>query len=326
MNYWYMTQDMDFLAEVAPILYGIADYQVSRVSLDVNKGDFIIAGVVPINEWAANNSTVWTYGVTNSVETNAIALVSIRAAILAAKMLNVQPGATWDLVANNLRIPYDAVLDMYLEYDNFVFENPVCPVETVLLGYPLQIINSQTTLRNTMEFYSPEPFKTCDENPGMTECIHLANWLDLEEFDDAQFAFNRSKHAACYGPFNVRNEVDLFGHGGIFINSHFLTGDGGFLQAMLNGWGGIRINNGGLRLNPFLPANVAKIVFSKIHYLQNDIRITFDQVSLKLELLQANPKIKLVVTLQNGNMAPLISNMTIARNDAFMPAIIAPSN
>lgn len=91
--------------------------------------------------------------------------------------------------------------------------------------------------------------------------VHIANWMELGEIQRAEYAFNRSKHAACYGPFNVRNEVDLYGHGGHDLNSHFLTGDGGFLQAVLNGYGGIRITEYGLKMNPQLPINVTKLTF-----------------------------------------------------------------
>jgi len=178
-----------------------------------------------------------------------------------------------------------------------------------------------------MEFFSPEPFQTCDENPGMTECIHLSNWLDLEEFEKAEFAFNRSKHAACYGPFNVRNEVDLYGHGGVFINSHFLTGEGGFLQAMINGWGGVRINEDGIRLNPYMPNNVTRIIFSKIHYMNNEIRVSFDSLSLVLELVLPNPATKLVVKLKNGDVAPLVFSTPLyfPRTKDFMPVYITSS-
>ena len=46
-------------------------------------------------------------------------------------------------------------------------------------------------------------------------------------------ALNRSMLAAVYGPFNVRNEVDVHADivGGHFNNTHFLTGDGGMFSS-----------------------------------------------------------------------------------------------
>ena len=59
---------------------------------------------------------------------------------------------------------------------------------------------------------------------------------------------------------NVRNEVDK--HGGHFDNTHFLTGDGGFLQAIINGYGGLRILEMGLKMyRPSLPKGVKKFTF-----------------------------------------------------------------
>ena len=81
-----------------------------------------------------------------------------------------------------------------------------------------------------------------------------------------------SSFAACYGPFNVRNEVDLHDDvvGGHFNNSHFLTGDGGFLQALINGFGGLRVAPGdgdGLALfSPALPEGAEALRLTGLHY------------------------------------------------------------
>ena len=57
-------------------------------------------------------------------------------------------------------------------------------------------------------------------------------------------------HAAAYGPFHVRNEVDKHADiiGADFDNAKFLTGDGGFLQLLMNGYGALRVVDHGLLL------------------------------------------------------------------------------
>jgi hypothetical protein len=136
----------------------------------------------------------------------------------------------------------------------------------------------------------------------MTGPIHAISWLkaDPQNASGAHFALNRSMLAACYGPFNVRNEVralhqsgmDANAHqhtharaltpthpqtrthththahthahithshthalvqvdkhnltvGGHFDNTHFLTGDGGFVQVLVNGYAGFMLANQG---------------------------------------------------------------------------------
>ncbi len=73
----------------------------------------------------------------------------------------------------------------------------------------------------------------------MTTPIHTIVWLELGNALAAAAELNRSMHAAAYGPFNVRNEVDAHADvvGGHFNNTHFLTGDGGFLQVGRRGRG-----------------------------------------------------------------------------------------
>ena len=91
---------------------------------------------------------------------------------------------------------------------------------------------------------------TCRENAGMTAPIHAIVWRQLGDTAAAEAALNRSMHAAAYGPFNVRNEVDKHPDviGADFDNTKFLTGDGGFLQALMFGYGGLRIVDDGLLL------------------------------------------------------------------------------
>ena len=97
--------------------------------------------------------------------------------------------------------------------------------------------------------------------------MHTIVWLQLGEASLAAAELNRSMHAACYGPYNVRNEVDKHRDvvGGHFDNTHFVTGDGGFLQALVYGYGGLRVEEEGLRLlPPTLPERVGSLVLRNV--------------------------------------------------------------
>jgi len=119
---------------------------------------------------------------------------------------------------------------------------------------------------------------TCRENAGMTTPMHVIMWLQLTELQAdrnggayavaAERELNRSMHAACYGPFLVRNEVDKHADvlGAHYDNSKFLTGDGGFLQGLLNGYAGLRIfNESALKLlRPHLPDDVGALRLRRV--------------------------------------------------------------
>ena len=144
----------------------------------------------------------------------------------------------------------------------------VCPEDVLLLSYPLgEYLNvSAAVMRADADYFLPI---TCKENAGMTTPIHTAVLLQLGREVEAQAAFNRSLYAACYGPFNVRNEVDKHADiiGSHHDNSHFLTGDGGYLQAVMNGYGGLRILPQSLKLYmPRLPEFVAQLRFRRLRW------------------------------------------------------------
>ena len=63
--------------------------------------------------------------------------------------------------------------------------------------------------------------------------------------------------------------------------ANFITGAGGFLQAVIYGYGGFRITNGGLTFNPTLPPSVTKLTI-RMHYLSSsmDFVVTEDQVTV----------------------------------------------
>lgn len=61
---------------------------------------------------------------------------------------------------------------------------------------------------------------------------------------------------------------------------NFITGAGGFLQAVVYGYGGIRIKKDGLYFNSTLPPGVTKLAMG-IHYLESaiDFQVTLGGVS-----------------------------------------------
>ena len=116
-------------------------------------------------------------------------------------------------------------------------------------------------------------WQTCLENAGMTAPIHAVSWLKVvpPNVSGAEFALNRSMLACAYGPYNMRNEVDVHNTtvGGHHNNSHFLTGDGGFVQVLLNGYLGLMLaHQDGLQFNrPVLPAGAESLAVRGLRYL-----------------------------------------------------------
>lgn len=121
----------------------------------------------------------------------------------------------------------------------------------------------------------------------MTAPIHAVSWLKTQppNITGAEFALNRSLLAAVYGEFNVRNEVDAHNTtvGAHYNNTHFLTGDGGYLQILLNGFGGLMLaQQDGMQLNPpVLPQGADELAVLGMKYHGFTVDYVFDSTTMR---------------------------------------------
>jgi len=137
----------------------------------------------------------------------------------------------------------------------------------VLLGFPLMYPMSQDRRQSDLIYYGN---RTDPNGPAMTWAMHVIGWLELKQYTQATNIFNLS-YANAKEPFSVWMEnTDSSGA------YNFITGAGGYLQALLFGFGGIRLGGDTLKLDPVLPPNISSVSFGRIHYLGNDLSISYD--------------------------------------------------
>lgn len=163
--------------------------------------------------------------------------------------------------------------------------------------------------------------------------MHTIVWLQLGEASLAAAELNRSMHAACYGPYFVRNEVDkhLDVVGGHFENTHFVTGDGGFLQALVYGYQGLRIEEEGLRLlPPTLPERVGSLVLRNVAWRGCILTLTVAPVAQTLVAAScASPSTKrlCLVDAVGGQQDLLVggSALNLTRASFAYPGLLSDS-
>ena len=102
---------------------------------------------------------------------------------------------------------------------------------------------------------------------------------------------DRNRYGCCYGPYNLRNEIDRHNAtvGGHNSNTHFVTGDGGFINAFVSGFGGLMLgaNQDALRLSrPTVPERTAGLRFSGLDYLGTSL--TYELTPTKMTFAIAN--------------------------------------
>ncbi|XP_037308492.2 protein-glucosylgalactosylhydroxylysine glucosidase [Pungitius pungitius] len=268
-HYLYLTEDLSMFAEGrgSEVIYGVADYWVSRASWNPDDKKYHLLGVMPPDEYY--------YNVDNSVYTNTVAKFSLQFAVDLADLLQHPAPKEWQEVAHNLKIPFDEEAQYHPEFDGYVKGHPVKQADTVMLGYPLGLPMTPEIRRNDLEAYEPV---TDPNGPAMTWGMFAIGWLELGEAAKAQHLLDK-----CYkniqGPFQVWSESSD-GSGAV----NFLTGMGGFLQAVLFGYTGFRVQKECLAFSPLLPEDISELCIRGVNYLgsQMDWLLRKDEVCIVL--------------------------------------------
>lgn len=131
----------------------------------------------------------------------------------------------------------------------------------------------------------------------MTWAIHTIGFLDLNDKAEAGKLFERSHSLYTREPFKVWNEAITGGAG------NFITGAGGFLQSVINGYGGVRLHFDRLTISNFyVPPYSSALDFNGITYLNNrfSLSVTDDEAVVTFKKLDRDHPLK--VTLKPSNI------------------------
>ncbi|XP_074533176.1 protein-glucosylgalactosylhydroxylysine glucosidase [Halichoeres trimaculatus] len=296
-HYLYLTEDLSMFTEGrgSEVIYGVADYWVSRVTLNPEDQKYHILGVMPPDEYYSN--------VNNSVYTNTAAKFSLQFADELAALLQHPAPQEWHQVAENLIIPFDQVNQYHPEYDGYTKGHPVKQADAVMLGYPLGLPMSPEVRKNDLEAYEPV---TDPRGPAMTWGMFAIGWLELGEAEKADVLLSRC-YSHIQGPFQVWSESSD-GSGAV----NFLTGMGGFLQAVLFGFAGFRVQREFLAFSPLLPKDISELCIRGVNYLgsQMDWLLRQEETCVILRAQESDPNPKpsdlQVVLKASGTKIPLI--------------------
>ncbi|CAF3836249.1 unnamed protein product [Rotaria sp. Silwood1] len=115
-----------------------------------------------------------------------------------------------------------------------------------------------------------EPLTHAD-GAAMTWSIYSIGFTELGDLDKADQLFRRSYESYARPPFNTETQS---GVGAV----NFITGVGDFLQAVLFGYGGIRLKLSELEFKPHghLPGQATKLIFHGIKYQGFVLDLTID--------------------------------------------------
>lgn len=246
-NYYCVTRDMRWLQrEGYPLLKEIADFWASRVTRNQD-GSYSIHNVTGADEYAN--------GVTDNAFTNGAASLALKYACQAAEICGEKVPELWWKIGENIRI---------LQFENGVTREHstykgemIKQADANLLAYPLGLITDEYRQRQDLEYYAERIDQK--DGPAMSYSVYCVQYARMGEADKAYEMFRR-----CYEP-NLRKPFGVISETPTSNNPYFMTGAGGLLQAVLNGFCGLQITDEGIvQLPSALPSHWKRVTVTGV--------------------------------------------------------------
>ena len=246
-NYYCVTRDMRWLQrEGYPLLKEIADFWASRVTRNQD-GSYSIHNVTGADEYAN--------GVTDNAFTNGAASLALKYACQAAEICGEKVPEIWREIGENIRI---------LQFENGVTREHstykgemIKQADANLLAYPLGVITDEYRQGQDLEYYAERIDQK--DGPAMSYSVYCVQYARMGEADKAYEMFRR-----CYEP-NLKKPFGVISETPTSNNPYFMTGAGGLLQAVLNGFCGLQITDEGIvQLPSALPSHWKRVTVTGV--------------------------------------------------------------
>lgn len=246
-NYYCVTRDMRWLQrEGYPLLKEIADFWASRVTRNQDSS-YSIHNVTGADEYAN--------GVTDNAFTNGAASLALKYACQAAEICGEKVPEIWWEIGENIRI---------LQFENGVTREHstykgemIKQADANLLAYPLGVITDEYRQRQDLEYYAERIDQK--DGPAMSYSVYCVQYARMGEADKAYEMFRR-----CYEP-NLKKPFGVISETPTSNNPYFMTGAGGLLQAVLNGFCGLQITDEGIvQLPSALPSHWKRVTVTGV--------------------------------------------------------------
>ena len=270
-QYYLATGDRDWLRRSGwPVLRAVARFWTSRVHYDAKRRRYEILHVTSVREEYSD--------VSNDMFTNASAAKALRIAADAADVIGERPDPRWRQIAEHLYLPFDTAGQHHLDFDPPTpAEQETDPGSTLtLLNLPSLDAPMSARVRANDHRYAMEDARDASA-PGNSMGF-APNSIAAAAVGEtaAAIAWFRGNFTSgmIKPPFNVRTETPGNNTG------YFLTASGGFIQNLVFGFTGLRLEADGLdaAYAPVLPRDwtsltLVNVALRGMHY---DIRVARD--------------------------------------------------
>ncbi len=303
-DYIRYTGDKAYLADYGlEVLIGIARFWAQRVNYSNQKGKYVILGVTGPNEYENNVNNNWYTNFT-AKKCLELAMESIewvkkncpekyKAIVRQINFDETEEQAQWQQICDHIYQPKYQEFGIYLQQDGFL-DKDISPVDDleeadrplcqkwswdrilrscyikqadVLQGlYFYEHEFDEATIRRNFDFYEP---LTVHES-SLSPCVH------------AILAARLGYHDKAYEMYLQTARLDLDDYNNDTEDGCHITSMAGTWMAVVKGFGGMRVVDGKLHLNPFLPKQWTGYSF-KIRWRGSILNIKVTQAETTVE-------------------------------------------
>lgn len=251
-QYFLSSGDSAWLARIGfPVIRETANFWESRVTYDPKHDRYHINDVVSVSEGLV--------GVNDDAYTNAVARRNLEIATLASRRLGAPVDPKWSEVAKKLHMPLDSATQSFRTYEGA--PDSTLGDVTPMLSYPLGVAMSDKAKRTHLMQALQHIEEEAAQGAMMGTTLLSVNAAELGDHKIVDSLLPYSYKSHLKGPFYMLSETPTNNA----VN--FLTGAGGFLQQVIFGYTGLRIDEGGLtpKFSSVLPSHIKKLVLHDLH-------------------------------------------------------------
>jgi maltose phosphorylase len=302
-NYIRYTGDQSYLAQYGlEVLIGIARFWKQRVNWSEDKKQFVMLGVTGPNEYENNINNNWY--------TNTLAAWCLSYAVEAAGIVKDEDAAkyqqilektklneeeefgAWTNISENIYLPYDAEKGVFLQQDGYLDKEQILVKDLPATDRPLnqkwswdRILRScfikqadvlqgmyffeddydLESLRRNFDFYES---RTVHES-SLSPCVHSILAAKLND------------GARAYEFYLRTSRLDLDDYNNDTEDGLHITSMAGTWMSIVEGFGGMRVRDGKLLFNPFLPEQWTSFSFN-IGFRGVQLRIKVDKETMTI--------------------------------------------
>ncbi|MFW5981806.1 MAG: glycoside hydrolase family 65 protein [Halanaerobiaceae bacterium] len=301
-NYVNYTGDKEYLLVYGfEVLTAISRFWAQRVNFSVEKKKYVILGVTGPNEyennvnnnWYTNRIAVWTLDYTISVLNYLEENYPERFEKIKDRLgIDSKEIDSWQDIINNMYYPFDEERNIFLQQDNYLDKDQILVNDLDERELPLnqnwswdRILRScfikqadvlqglyffednydHNTIKDNFYFYEA---RTVHES-SLSPCIHAILAAKIGDFDKAYQMYLRTAR------------LDLDNYNNDTEDGCHITSMAGTWMSIVQGFGGLRVRDDKLILNPFLPEHWDSYSFKVIFRgIQIEIKVKNENIEL----------------------------------------------